>query len=80
LVGVVNLEHDQVWLLRKREFESKAQQHGGGLISFSMLIRIMWLAKAVTNEILSPFRIERRMVELFGMTRHNPLDDGGAAA
>ena len=25
------------------------------------------------------FRIERRMVELFGMTRYNPLGDGGAA-
>ena len=74
VVGLVNLEHDRAWLFRKEEFESKAQQQTEDRLHLYFYVDPTYQAREGGHERdFEPFKIERRMSDLFGIPQTLPL-------
>ena len=74
LVGIVNLESDQAWLLTRQEFFDQAQQRPPGRVHFYFYVDPDYAPADGSHERkFEPFSIERRVTELFGNTPSSPL-------
>jgi len=68
LVGLVNLEDDQAWLLRRSEFVARAQQQPMGRLHLFFYTDPNYPARKGCHERdFEPFRIDSRMGDIFGL-------------
>ena len=70
LVELANLEDDRAWLFRHKEFVTKAQQQTKQRLHLYFYIDPNYQPRDGCHERdFEPFRIERRMADLFGVPR-----------
>jgi hypothetical protein len=69
LVGLVNLKDDRAWLFQHQEFVTKAQQHNeqSHHLYFYIDPKYQPHHDGCHERDFESFRIERRMVDLFGV-------------
>jgi hypothetical protein len=75
LIGVVNLEKDEVWLFTRDEFVRKAQQHNGGRAHLYFYVDPEYTPSDPESHVrrFEEFRIERRIPEFFGLPPVAPV-------
>jgi hypothetical protein len=68
LIGLVDLQSEQTWIFRKKEFEGKAQQRTEDRLHLYFYVDPDYPARDGCHERdFKPFKIEHRIFNLFGM-------------
>lgn len=69
MVGLVNLDRDQIWMFKRQEFAELAMQETDRNWHFGFYVEPEYFPTRTNSHEreFESFRIERRMAELFGL-------------